>query len=235
MECFEFRKIALSNPYTEDKDFISHRNQCPDCEAQLNSILALDEKLAAAISVSVPSDLKPKLKLRHAIAKEQRQHHVFKRYAIAASAFLAIAVGVLGYQNHQLNEAYLALYNDAMEHVENDSYALTSVQPTAQIRMKMHLASYAGMHVGELEGLRYSQICPIGDKKAWHAVMETPSGLVTVIYIKNSDVPSKSLVKQGKHSRVVNKGAADILFISDTPEAIDQAEKKVSQALTTST
>lgn len=235
MECFEFRKVALSNPYCEDDDFISHRNACPDCSAQLQNIVALDEKLASALSVAVPTDLKPKLKLRHAIAKEQRQHRIFKRYAIAASTVLAVAVGFLSHQNHQLNTAYLALYNDAMEHVEHDTYSLTSVQPTAQTRMKMHLASYAGIRVGELEGLRYSQICPVGDKKAWHAVMETPAGLVTVIYLKNSDVPSKSLVKEGNHSRMVKKGSAGIMFISDTPDAIDQAERKVNQAFTAST
>ena len=235
MECFEFRKITLSNPYSEDSDFIAHSKECAECTAQLKNVIELDEKLASALSVAVPSDLKPKLKLRHAIAKEQRRHHVFKRYAIAASTFLAVAVGFLSYQNYQLNEEYLALYNDAMEHVEADSFALTSIQPTAQTRMKMHLASYADMHVGELEGLRYSQICPIGDKSAWHAVMETPSGaIVTVIYLKDNEIPTKSLVKQGKHSRIVNKGDAGILFISDTAEAINQAEKKVDQALTTS-
>ena len=234
MECFEFRKIALSNPYTEDNSFISHRNECTECATQLQSIVAMDEQLSSALSVTVPGDLKSKLKLRHAIVKEQRKHHVFKRYAIAASTVLAVAVGFLSYQNYQLNQEYLALYNDAMEHVEIDSYALTSVQPTAQTRMKMHLASYADMHVGELEGLRYSQICPIGDKSAWHAVMETPSGIVTVIYLKDSDVPNKSLVKDGKHSRVIKRGGADILFIGDAPDAIDHAEKKVSQVLTTS-
>lgn len=234
MECFEFRKVALSNPYTEESSFISHRNECAECETQLRGIVALDEKLVRAIRVAVPSDLKSKLKLRHAIVKEQRRNYVFKRYAIAASAVLAVAIGFLSYQNHQLNASYLALYNDAMEHVEADSYALTSVQPTAQTRMKMHLAAYADMQVGELEGLRYSQICPVGDKKAWHAVMDTPSGVVTVIYFKNSDVPSKSLIKQGKHSRVVNRGDADILFISDAPGAIDQAEEKVSRVLTMS-
>lgn len=233
MECFEFRKVALSNPYTEDSGFISHRNDCTKCQSQLHSIIALDEKVAAAISITPPNDLKSKLKLRHVIDKEQRRHWVFKRYAIAASAVLAVVIGVLSYQNHQLNAAYLALYNDALEHVENDSYALTLVQPTAQTRMKMHLASYADIHVGELEGLRYSQICPIGDKKAWHAVVETASGLVTVIYLKNSDIPSKKLIKKGKHSRIINRGSADILFIGSTLNAIDQAEEKVNQALTT--
>lgn len=233
MNCFEFRKLALSNPYNEDSDFVQHRAECPDCEQHIRGVLAMDAKLAAAISVEVPADLKAKLKLRQVIDKEQRSHRVFKRYSIAASTFLAVALGWFAYQNQQLNTAYLALYNDAMQHVESDSYALTSVQPTAQTRMKMHLASYAGLHVGELPGLRYSQICPIGTKRAWHAVMETASGLVTVLYLKDSDLSDKDLEKKGKYSRLINKSVGDIMLIGDTPKSIDEAESVIERSLTT--
>ncbi len=233
MNCFEFRKLALSNPYSELDDFLNHRLECAECDNYLTGVLSLDEKLAASMSVAVPEDLKAKLKLRQVIDKEQRVHKRFKRYSYAASTVLAVTVGWFAYQNHQLTQAYEQLHDAVVQHIDYEPFSLTSVQPTAQTRMQAHLASYADVRVPELKGLRYSQLCPIGSKKTWHAVMDTPSGVVTIIYFKDGDYPEAETFKDDMHSQIVERKEGNLMLLSKSKEAIPEALDAVNKSLTT--
>lgn len=233
MNCFEFRKLSLSDPYSEGQDYIEHYKQCDDCAAYRDGILSLDNKIAESIKVPVPDDLKARLKLQHLIANEQQRHNRFKVFSYAASVVMAVTVGVFAFKNYQLNTSYQALHDAVVQHIQKEPFSLTSVQATAQSRMQMHLASYADVRVGELPGLRYSQLCPIGLKKTWHAVMETPSGLVTLIYFKDGDHPEGKTMRNNVHSKMMQKGSGAIMLLSESKQAIPEAEKIVNRSLTT--
>jgi len=221
MNCFEFKRIALSDPYSEDQGFVAHGKECDDCGKHVANILTMDNNLRDALSVKAPDDLKARLKLRQVLEKEKVKHKRFRKFAYAASLAMTTGLATLAYQNHQLNDQYLAFHNAVVDHVAYEESSLTSVQPTAPSRMKAHLASLTGKEVDELPGLRYSQLCPVLGKDTWHAVMQTNTGeVVTLVFFNNETLPKKSIQKDGWESTVVPASNGDVLLLGKSQQAL---------------
>ncbi len=233
MNCFEFRKIALSDPYSENAEFVEHGSSCDKCATHIADILLMDDRLRDALSIKASDDLKARLKLRQVLEKEKVKHKRFRRFAYAASTLMAIGLVALTYQNHSLNQRYLTYHQAVVDHIAYEDGSLTSVQATAQLRMKAHLASLADIPANNLPGLRYSQLCPVLGKDTWHAVLETPSGeVVTVIYFDGEKLPNKTLHKDGWNSKVVAGERGDILLLGKSKRALDSAETNVTNHIT---
>ena len=247
MNCFEFKKFSMSDPYSQDSAFLTHKGECDQCRQYLQGILSFDTKLAQAASVKcAPSDFKARLKLRHEIDQQEQRHKNFRWMSYAASIMLAVVAlffGVQNYQaeqkaeiaineNEQLNKEFNDLYQDVVQHINTETEALTNVQATAQARMQSHLASYAGIkNVANLPGLRYSQLCPIGKYKTWHAVMDHGLGLVTTIYFRDNQMPERSKAEEFDYVKVIKQGSNSIMLLGDSQEAVDRAEEEILKSL----
>ncbi len=234
MNCFEFKKFSMSDPYSEEQAFLQHKEDCIECRNYLNGILAFDTKLAQAASVSrAPDDFKARLKLRHVIQQQEVRHQRFRWMSYAAGVMLATAAVFFGVQNHQTGKDFNNLYNEVVNHIEFEPQSLTTVQATAQARMQSHLASYAGFKdVEELSGLRYSQLCPIGKHKTWHAVMDHGHGLVTVIYFKGDQMPERSGAEKNDYVKIIKRESGSVMLLGNSQKAVDTAEQELNQSIT---
>ena len=235
MNCFEFKKIAMSDPYSEEASFVEHQQSCPDCQQYLQGILAFDNKLVTAMSGGkAPDDFKAQLKLRHVMQRQEERHQRFRWMSYAAGIMLAITAAFFGVKSHQSTLEFDSLYQQVVEHVEKDTQAFTTVQATAQARMQSHLASYAGvLNVDELPGLRFSQLCPIGKHKTWHAVVDNGLGMVTVIYFKGNEIPEYSGKEDYNYVKTISMQNGSIMLLGETKEAVYRAEQEIDRSLST--
>jgi len=250
MNTFEFKKLAMSDPYSEDKEFIKLYEESSECRQYLDGIRAFDDQLAQAISVkSAPADFKARLKLRHVMERQEQRQKKFRWMSYAAGIMLAVVATFFGTQSFQANQQteiainaknqaeqdFNDLYKTVVQFVNSELGALNTVQATAQARMKSHLASFAGMHnVGELPGLRYSQVCPVGNHTTWHSVMDHGLGLVTAIYFKDK-MPVDSKKNTHDFMKVIQHGENSLLLLGDSQEAVDRAEKEIKASLAEAT
>ena len=236
----------MSDPYSKDKDFLKLYEESSECRQYLNGILAFDKSLAQSISVnSAPADFKARLKLRHVMERQEQRQQKFRWMSYAAGIMLAVVAAFFGTQSFQANQqAQIAinekvqleqdfneLYQTVVKFVNSDLGALSTVQASAQARMQSHLASFAGIHnVRELPGLRYSQVCPVGNHTTWHAVMDQGHGLVTAIYFKDK-MPVTSKANEHDFVKVIEYGENSILLLGDSQKAVDHAEKELKGSL----
>ncbi len=225
----------MSDPYSEEQAFAQHKEDCEDCRQYLLGILAFDKQLAQAASVSrAPDDFKARLKLRHVIHQQEQSHRRFRWMSYAAGVMLTLSAAFFAIQSHFASKDFDDLYQQVVEHIDFERQSLTTVQATAQARMQSHLASYAGLtDIAELPGLRYSQLCPIGKRKTWHAVVDHGLGLVTVIYFKGDQMPERSSDEKHDYVKVIKKESGSIMLLGSSQEAVDRAEREMTNSLTT--
>lgn len=181
MNCFEFRKLCLSNPGSRDPDYLAHREACPTCAAFAERQAVFDRRLESAMRVSVPSHLGPRAVLNQRL-RSHRSRHVM---AIAASLLGALAI-FLGLQAQTggppLDEALAS-------HVTKDP--IHEEAPAAwRSRDFARLVSEIGGRVtASIPGVVEATYCPINDKPGAHFVLEGRKGPIVAFLLPQHSLP----------------------------------------------
>jgi len=239
MNCLDFKRLALSDPHSKDSSFVQHGKDCPECLKYLGSVQQMDSDLVDSLSVNVPDDLVAKLKLNQLIEEEETSS-VFgaRKYAIAAS--FALALFVAGFMvsnqfgiNSSIGEDYETLLAGVVDHMHKQS--ITPVWASARANQSANalLASYDGeMKLKFLENLQFSRICPMGQYRGLHATLDTDDGQVTFAYIKGDSVGELLDAGYGGYvSRIKPVRGGNLVIVSNTKKALQQADRQLEEAI----
>jgi len=239
MNCFEFKKLALSDPNSRDSDFLEHSAGCPDCMKYVASVRKMDADLAASLDVAVPSDLVARLQLNTEISvDEEQQTRPVRQYAIAAS--FAVALFVAGFMASNqfsnpdsIHSDYQALLSGVVEHMHEETITPVWSAQRANQSANTLLASYDdGLKLKYMETLQFSKICPMGKYRGLHATLETPDGQVTFAYIKGDSVGDLlDASYDGYMSRVKPVRGGNLIIMSKTMKALDDADSQLEEAM----
>ena len=239
MKCFEFKKIALSDPNSRDVSFVEHSAECPDCLKYIGSVRQMDADLGASLSVELPSDLVARLQLNTQISVDETTKSASMRnYAMAAS--FAIALFVAGFiasnqfsTGNDIDGDYQALLSAVVEHMHEDQITPVWSADRANKTTNTLLASYDdSLQFKYMDTLQFSKICPMGQYRGLHASIETDAGQVTFAYIKGDSVGDLlDASYQGYVSRVKPVRGGTLIIMSKTQKAINQADNKLEEAM----
>jgi len=238
MNCFEFKKLALSDPNSADESFIEHSRTCPDCIAYIANVRQMDADLGDSLNVEIPKDLMARLKLNTQIEVEESSSSSLRNYAMAAS--FAVALFVAGFiASNQLSvkssieSDYQALLAGVVEHMHVDQITPVWNAERANKTTNTLLASYDGeLQFDFIDTLQFSKICPMGKYRGLHASIETTDGQVTFAYIKGDSVGDLLDANyKGYASRVKPVKGGNLVIMSKTQKALNEADGKLEEAM----
>lgn len=237
MKCLDFQQLALSDPNSDDPEFLVHKAECPNCQQFLLEVQQMDHDLSKSLDVQVPDELIARLKLTQNVSQEKQQRQ-WRPYAIAASVAMVFLVAGLLITNQwmfqqQQNADYLTLIDGVIEHVEShpESPVWSPVKANRDVGILM--ASYNdSLKFNYLKSLQFGKICPMGKYKGLHATMETPSGQVTFAYFKGEPISKVSTVSY-KGYVTLTKPVKDgnLVIISRNRQSVMQAETQLKKVM----
>lgn len=243
MNCLDFKRLALSDPNSNDASFILHSKNCVDCLQYVGEIRQMDADLSGSLDVSVPSSLMARLELNQMLEEEassDNSSNLFgRRYAIAASfAAILFVAGFMANSfwsgsNNALGDDYQALLAGVIEHVNEQPMTPVWSAEKANEAANMHLSNYDGdMKLKFLENLQFTRICPMGKYRGLHASLETGSGNVTFAYIKGKKVDDlMDASYEGYAVRVKPLRDGNLIIVSHTNKALQEADKQLDDAI----
>lgn len=249
MNCLEFKRLALSDPATDEVSFIAHSEQCPDCLKYVADVRKMDSDLAMSLAVEMPDSLMARLQLAHEMehADEQPEYgHIAKsttvksnRFAIAASFILAVIAGGFFFtqqwqpSSSELHSDYQQLLASVVEHLDEQPMTPVWQATKANETVQTLLASYDGsVRFKNLENLQFGRICPMGNYRGLHATLETENGQTTFAYIKGEPIGELlDTAYQGYITRVKPVRGGNLVIISRSQRAVDQADADLTQAM----
>lgn len=245
MNYLEFKRLALSDPYSNDSEFIEQSQSCPNCLKYLNSIRKMDADLNSSLDVKVPGDLIARLQFNQEMLEEQElaqtataQRGTFSRYAIAASfaaaLFVAgfIASNQFGF-NNQIDEDYKSMLAGVVEHMNESPFTPVWDSERANKTVNTLLSSYDGeMQLKQLDNLQFGRICPMGKYRGLHASLQTDDGLVTFAYIKGDSVGDLlDTGYEGFISRIKPVRGGNLVIMSRNTKSLEQADRELEEAM----
>ncbi len=194
MNFSEFKRLLNSDPASQDPEYQAARRSDPDFIHAAAASDAFEQLLARASQLPTPAGLSDSLKaLALSAPLEERPSPLYRfRYALAATVVLALSATLLMQQLSPPQgsvEAYVA------HHFAEDGHKLLEKANTPRVdELSAILANYDLQITPELASqVRYIKYCPTPEGKGIHLVLDSPQGLVTVIFMPDL------VVQEGQH------------------------------------
>lgn len=207
MKFSEFRQLLNSDPGSQDPEYQAARRSDPAFVKAAAESDVFEQQLARASRLPVDAGFTASLKALTGSPEQVPSSLVYRfRYALAAAVVLAISAVLFMPQLQQPQEsveAYVA------HHFDVDGYALleqTGIPQTEELAAM--LAAFDLQMSPELAAqVQFVKYCPTPESMGVHLVLNTPQGLVTVIFMPG-------LVVQEGEQFAFDEMAAELINLS---------------------
>lgn len=223
MNCFEFRKICITEPHCAHGEYRRHRDECPACAAFAERQEGFERALAGAVQVPVPAGLDARVILR-----QTTQHASSFRRVLAYAASVLVTLGVVGGllwpgPEQSVDEQVIAHILDEPEHMMSQD-----VVPVARVA---DVLARAGVRLeGDLGLVRFADLCP--GRPGAHLVIAGSRGPVTVMIMPDQPVANRQLLARSGFTGVIAPaGKGSVAVVGLPGEAIDRYEAQIRSAI----
>jgi len=233
MNCNDYKEALTADPGFEDES--GHVDNCASCQAFGAEMLALDEKIAAALAIRVPELTMPELP---EIDTENVVPLVARRsisrpawFALAATVLLAAFVGL---RTPDMSLTGGTLEEQVLAHLDHEPQALrvTRTRVSDSRLAEVVPANIATMN-DDVGLISYARTCVINGKKVPHLVIQGEHGPVTILLMPGEKITqAKTLDGVGIHGVILPVGDGSIAIVGDREEKLGQIEKNVLDSVT---
>lgn len=226
MNCLEFRRLKLADPRHVDAAGQAHLEACASCREFALEMDGLEERLAAQLNVAVPEGLAERLILR----RKTGTPFSAKFFAMAASVFVAVAVGLTSWK-------FLATPNYArfaIDHVMNEPESFTTVRDADPQLLHQVMQNFGGEMLAPIGTVRYIKLCPVPGGTGWHIVFDAGDGkLATLILIPARHGKTGSeYARLGNWNAVARPGGQGFYaVITSSPDSLAKTDALIRRQL----
>ena len=178
MNCLDFRRFRLSDPYSTDTEVLAHRVECEVCHSFEHEVRTLDKQISRALTVEVPEGLAAKILLNQSLQSKPRKPTRWYWLSMAASFFLAGIIIV--YQMTVIEPVERAL----VQHIEMEELIVQSMMmPVQQPQIEQVLNSINLESTTSLDNVVFASTCIIQGELVAHFVIEDENSQFTLVLI----------------------------------------------------
>lgn len=200
MNCQEARLHIGAEPGNVPPALADHLAGCPACRRFLDEMTALDGRIRRALEIEPP-----KLAARPA----RLPRHLPRRWAMAASLLVALAVGALVWTARPAD----TLAAEIVAHVEGEPASWMQRTPLPQSALDF-IARRSGIEIDASAGaVVYARNCPFRGQSVPHLVVTTSRGPVTVLVLRNERVESQVRFKDNGYEGMLLPTSAGALAV----------------------
>jgi len=236
MNCDEYREAITADPSFDGG--AGHVTGCDSCQAYRNEMLALNERIARALTIDVP-DLDvpelPAVQTDKVVSLADRRRVTPPVWlAVAATVVVAAFLGVRFVGN---GPDYDSLANEVLAHLDHEPYALrVSDEPITDRRLTSVVASDVAQMDHSAGLITYAQTCIINGREVPHLVIQGERGPVTILLMPDEmikeAVPLRDEFFEGA---ILPVGDGSIAIIGGHDEELEKIEQSVMNSVTWST
>lgn len=233
MNCEDYKELLAADPTASVEGGAEHVADCASCAAFTAEMQAFNDKIAAALTISVP-DLKipdlPELEDDNVVDLPFGGKKKFSAptwIGIAATVVLAAFVGVRMINTNQLES--LPLADQVLAHLDHEPYALkvTNVAVSDE-----RFAEVVNPSIGTMDrsvGLvSYAQSCVINGKTVPHLVIQGEKGPITLLLMPEEMVDgATTLDGKGVNGVILPVGNGSIAIIGERDEPLTELEQNI--------
>ena len=238
MNCNDYKEAIAADP-SQQFDGASHAAACESCATYRDDILALDQKIAAALDIALPELTIPELP---PIGEDDANvvNLPFGRGRLYTSAWVGLAASVLfatvlGIRFFTDDVVYESLADEIVAHLDHEP---DSRRITDKAVSERKLARVVEDDVAEMDfGLiTYASSCVINGNSIPHLVIQGERGPVTLLLLPDEMIDSAVLLHGvGITGVILPVGNGSVAIIGERDEPLDKIKKQITSSVKWST
>jgi hypothetical protein len=183
MNCLDFHRLLLADPFSKDEAALAHEAECEACAGFARELRAQEVQLRALLqSPKAPEGLADRVRL--AAGFEQRAADRRRWwYAAAAGVLLSIGVSMVSVVTTSLERSHLVLAQSVLDHIDDESHHLREVGPVSGGRLKYVFKRFGADLVADIGQVNFAAECLMRTRNGVHLVIPGERGPVTVFFM----------------------------------------------------
>jgi hypothetical protein len=222
MNCLDFRRLLLADPFANDEAAMQHEGRCDDCAGFARQLRAEEVKLRALLQEPRPPEgLAERVKL--AAGFEQRAAGRRRWwYATAAGVLLAIGVSMVSVVTTSIERGNLLLAQSVLNHIEDESHHLREIQPVSSARLKWVFQRFGADLVADIGPVNFAAECLMRTRNGVHLIVPGSMGPITVFFMPDAHVDSPLDVDSGRFDgRILPTDWGSVALVGEKGETLD--------------
>ncbi len=236
MNCKDYKEALTADPGFADGS--GHVDSCSECRAYQAEMLALNEKIAAAMDISVPEITMPQLP----DLDTEKVVSLASRRAIPKPAWFALAATVvlaafIGIRMTGTETTYDLLAEQILAHVDHTPSALSpSTTPVSDRRLERAVPASVATINRDTGLITYAQSCRINGRAVPHLIIQGERGPITILLMPEEYV-TEAVLLEGENTKgvIIPVGDGSIAIIGDREEQLDRVKQNVLDSVNWST
>lgn len=232
MDCLEFRRRLLIDPFCKDEDLTDHEAHCHDCAGFARDLRAQEMRMRAVLREAVPPEgLAERVQLA---ARFEQNASVRRRwwYAAAASVLMMVGVSMLSIWNTSLERSDIALAQSVINHIEDEAHHLREAQPVSDGRLKWVFKRFGAELAANIGPVNFAAECLMRKKNGVHLVLPGEKGPITVFFMPGELATSPIAVNAGRfQGEIVPTDWGSIAVVGEQGEALSGKGERLAAAV----
>jgi len=223
----DFRLVAGADPLHLSDEAVRHMDDCADCRAYHQEMLALEAQLGPALRIPVPPPPPLPSAAASAAGRAGTRRPRFWQYGIAASVAVAAAVaGLLFFGSQETLAHAVAMHADG----EPESFLASAPVDPAAIARVMATTGVQLLPGGPM--ITYARNCPLRGHTVAHLVVQTAQGPVVVLVMTHETVSERrAFSEHGYRGVLVPTGHGSLAVLGAGDHDVDTVVAAVNDRI----
>jgi hypothetical protein len=232
MNCLDFHRDLLSDPFSADPELLAHEEGCPSCAGFAREVRAQEVKLRSLLQdVSPPRGLAERIQLA---AGFERRAEARRRwwYSAAAGVLLAIGISMISLWNTTLERGDTTLAQSVLHHIDDEAHHLREAGPVAAGRLNWVFERFGAELTGDIGPVNFAAECLMRKRNGVHLVLPGKMGAITVFFMPGEMTDEVMEVTSERFDgRILPTAWGSIAVVGETGEALEGLGERLVTAV----
>lgn len=233
MNCLDFRRRILSDPYASDPELVQHEYACTSCAPFAADVRDQEQRLGAAVNaIALPPGLVDQLVLDSRLERGAQRRRL-TWFASAASVLLAVVFSFWHVMDTQWDRSQMRLAQSVIDHIQDEATHLRSPGPAPTARVNAVFERFGASVQADLGRVNFAGECLMRQRNGVHLVLAGQAGPVTVFYMPGEMIGDEIAVESDRFQGLIRPTAwGSLAVIGEAGEAdLHTISERMAQAV----
>ena len=232
MNCLDFRRQILTDPFCKDAAVLAHEADCSSCAPFAREVRAQEVRLRGALQeISPPEGMAERIQLA---ARFDRRSTTARRwwYGAAATVLIAVGVSMVSLFSTSIERGNMALAQSVINHIEDESHHLREVQTVTDRRLNWVFERFGAKLAGSIGTVNFAAECLMRNRTGVHLVMPGKMGPITVFFMPGEMAESSMPVSSTRfEGEIIPTAWGSIAVVGENGEPLDGLGERLAAAV----